>query len=311
MSIILSPFCRSPRPLLKYLGEMKQESASRDFDQLQAKIQRRFDALSPHLKRIAEYALAEPNRFALQTVARTAGEIGVQPSTLVRFAKIFEYSGFSALQRVFRIRLTEATDNFHDQVREHRNALQDADGSDMTTILNSLSEASVLAIDQLKREMTAGKLLQAVQMLEQARYIQVLGQRQAFPVAACISLGLLKLGRSCQLLDSTAGMLPNHIANLTPDDLLVVIGLTDFSRAVLETVPEAHQRGVPVLAISNSHTDPLACNSSLNLMVRDSEVHQFEPLAPYIVLAQTMVVSLASRLEAKAELAGASDAQPV
>ena len=289
---------------------MKQESASRDFDWLQAEIQRRFDSLSPHLKRIAEYALADPNRFALQTVARTAGEIGVQPSTLVRFAKLFDYSGFSELQRVFRIRLTEAADNFRNQVGEHRTALQEADGSNLATILNSLSDASVLAINQLKHDMEADKLLQAVRMLEQARYIHVLGQRQAFPVAACLSLGLLKLGRSCQLLDFTAGMLPNHIANLTPDDLLVVIGLSDFSRAVLETVPEAHQRGVPVLAISNSQTDPLARNSSLNLMVRDPEVHHFEPLAPYIVLAQTLVIALASTLEVKAELKGASDARP-
>ena len=289
---------------------MKQESASRDFDWLQAEIQCRFDSLSPHLKRIAEYALADPNRFALQTVARTAGEIGVQPSTLVRFAKLFDYSGFSELQRVFRIRLTEAADNFRNQVGEHRTALREADGSNLATILNSLSDASVLAINQLKHDLEADKLLQAVRMLEQARYIHVLGQRQAFPVAACLSLGLLKLGRSCQLLDFTAGMLPNHIANLTPDDLLVVIGLSDFSRAVLETVPEAHQRGVPVLAISNSQTDPLARNSSLNLMVRDPEVHHFEPLAPYIVLAQTLVIALASTLEAKAELEGASDARP-
>lgn len=288
---------------------MKQVSASRDFDWLQAEIQRRFDSLSPHLKRIAEYALADPNRFALQTVARTAGEIGVQPSTLVRFAKLFKFSGFSELQRVFRLRLTEATDNFRNQVSEHRTALQEADGGNLATILNSLSDASVLAIEQLKHDMEADKLLRAVRMLERARYIHVLGQRQAFPVAACLALGLLKLGCSCQLLDSTAGMLPNHIANLTPDDLLVVIGLSDFSRAALETVPEAHQRGVPVLAISNSQTDPLARNSSLNLMVRDPEVHHFEPLAPYIVLAQTMVIALASRLEAKAELEGASDAR--
>ena len=271
---------------------MNHEKTIRDFDWLQGEIQRRFDTLSPHLKRIAEYALADPNRFALQTVAITAEAIEVQPSTLVRFAKLFDYSGFSELQRVFRVRLTEARDSYRHQVSEHRAVLREADSNNPATILNALSDASVLAIDQLKHDLDANNLRQAVQMLEKARFICVLGQRQAFPIAACLSLGLLKLGRRCQLLDSGAGMLPHHIANLTPDDLLVAVGLSDFSRTVLETVPEARERGVPVLAISNSLTNPLARHSSLNLVVRDPEVHRFEPLAPYIVLAQTLVIAL-------------------
>lgn len=277
-----------------FFGEMNQEKTIRDFDWLQGEIQRRFDTLSPHLKRIAEYALSEPSRFALQTVAATAEAIEVQPSTLVRFAKLFDYSGFSELQRVFRVRLTETADSFRYQAGEHRAALSEADSDNPVMTLDALSDASVLAIDWLKHDLDASKLRQAVQMLEKARFICVLGQRQAFPVAACLSLGLLKLGRRCQLLDSGAGMLPHHIASLTPDDLLVAVGLSDFSRTVLETFPEAHARGVPVLAVSNSQTEPLARHSSLNLVVRDPEVHHFEPLAPYIVLAQSLVIALAS-----------------
>ena len=273
---------------------MNHEYTTRDFDWLEGEIQRRFDTLSPHLKRIAEYALADPNRFALQTAARTAEAIEIQPSTLVRFAKLFEYSGFSDLQKVFRARLTEAADDFLNRVGETRTALREADGGNPAAILQALSEASVLAIDRLRHDLEASKLRQAVQMMEKARFICVLGQHQAYSVAACLSFGLLKQGRRCQLLDSGAGMLPHHIANLTPDDLLVAVGLSDFSRAVLETVPQARERGVPVLAISNSQTNPLARHSSLNLVVRDPEMHQFEPLAPYIVLAQTLVVALAS-----------------
>lgn len=277
-----------------FLGEMNQEKTTKDFDWLQGEIQRRFETLSPHLQRIAEYALADPNRFALQTVATTAAAIEVQPSTLVRFAKLFDYSGFSELQKVFRARLTEAANSFRHQVSEHRGVLREADSRNPGAILHALADASVLAIDQLKHDLDANKLRQAAQMLEKARFICVLGQRHAFPIAACLSLGLLKLGRRCQLLDSGAGMLPHHIANLTPDDLLVAFSLSDFSRTVLETIPHARERGVPVLAVSNSQTDPLARNASLSLVVRDPEVHQFEPLAPYIVLAQTLVVALAS-----------------
>ena len=273
---------------------MKEEPLPKDFDWLQQEIKRRFDSLSPHLQRIAEYALADPNRFALQTVAKSASESGVQPSTMVRFAKLFGYTGFTDMQRIFKLRLTEVADSFRNQVREHRVTLEWATGDDLASILNTLADSSALAISQLRHDLEPVALQQAVRMLEGARSIHVLGQRQAYPVAACLSLGLLKLGRRCHLLDSAADMLPHHIANLTPEDLLVVIGLSDFSRTVLEIVPEAYERKVPVLAISTSQTNPLARNSTLNLLVRDPEVHQFEPIAPYIVLVQTLVIALAS-----------------
>lgn len=287
---------------------MKDKHPSTDFDWLQGEIQRRFESLSPHLKRIAEYALADPNRFALQTVANAARESGVQPLTLVRFAKVFGYSGFTELQQAFRTRLTEVADSFRHQVSEHRTALNQMDGSDMATVLNALADASTLAINRLKHDLEADKLRRAVQMLRQARTIHVLGQRQAFPVAACLSLGLLKQGCRCNLLESAAGALPYQIANLTRDDLLVVVGLSDFSRTVLEDVPEAHARQIPILAISNSQTNPLARNSSLNLVVRDPELDHFEPLAPYIVLAQTLTIALASARESSLEAGAVRDA---
>ncbi len=272
---------------------MNQELPLKDFDWLRGEIQRRFESLSPHLQRIAEYALAEPNRFALQTIAKSAAGSGVQPSSIVRFAKLFGYSGFSDMQQTFRLRLAEVVDALSNQVREPGAMLDAVDDGDPKSLLGALSDASATAIERLNSDMDRADLMRAEKMLRRAQAIGVLGQRQAFPVAACLSLGLLKLGRRCQLLDSTAGMLPHQIAGLTRDDLLIVIGLSDFSRATLESVPEACRRGVPVLSISNNQTNPLARNSTLNLVVRDSIEPDFEPLAPYIVLAQTLVAAMA------------------
>ena len=60
----------------------------RDFDRLREALQHQFERLSPNLQRIAQYALGDPNRFALQTVAETARETGVQPSALIRSAYV-------------------------------------------------------------------------------------------------------------------------------------------------------------------------------------------------------------------------------
>ena len=72
--------------------EMTQEmngDGSETFDSLRERIRDRFEDLSPHLQRIARMALDQPNQLALRTIAVIARDLGVQPSTLIRFAKEF------------------------------------------------------------------------------------------------------------------------------------------------------------------------------------------------------------------------------
>ena len=120
-----------------------------------------FDALSPHLRRIAEYALGQPNRFALQTVAEVAGETGVQPSTLVRFAKEFGFSGYSELQQLFRARLLREERSCRERLREHEARTAAARGQDAYGALRALGDASVLAIEEFKAHVDSGSLTEA------------------------------------------------------------------------------------------------------------------------------------------------------
>ena len=271
---------------------MTDEESLRDFDRLREAFQHRFEALSPHLQRIAQYALADPNRFALQTVAETAKQAGVQPSTLVRFAKAFGFSGFSDLQRVFRSRLIEGSTTFRDEIRGHRNRLEEAAEHDPSAILREFADSSALALDSLKTEIDAISLQEAIHMMDEARSLYVIGQRRAFPVASYLAYGLTRLEYPCHLLDSVGGMLPQQVATIHTRDLLLAVSFAEYARPVVEAVSDAHIRKVPVLAITDSLTSPLARNSSLCFVVRDTEVHRFRPLAGPIVLAQSLIISL-------------------
>ena len=88
-----------------------------DFDGLRHLIGARYAGLSTRLRQIAEYALANPEDIALETVAVVAARAGVQPSALVRFAQAFGYDGFSEMQRVFRRRLVERVPRYRERLR--------------------------------------------------------------------------------------------------------------------------------------------------------------------------------------------------
>ena len=271
---------------------MADADPPRDFDRLREAFQRRFETLSPHLQRIAQYALADPNRFALQTVAETARQTGVQPSTLIRFAKAFGFSGFSDMQRVFRSRLIEGAATYRDEIRGHRARLEEAAEHDPAAILEEFADSSMLALGTLKGDIDGETLRAAIRMIDGAQSLYVIGQRRAFPVAAYLAYGLTRLEYPCHLLDSVGGMLPQQVATIGKRDVLIAVSFAEYAPPVVEAVSDAHIRDIPVLAITDSLTSPLARNSSLCFVLRDAEVHRFRPLAGPVVLAQSMIISL-------------------
>ena len=274
----------------------------RDFDRLREAFQGQFEELSPQLQRIAQYALGEPNRFALQTVVETAREVGVQPSALIRFAKAFGYSGFSEMQQVFRLRLIEGAPSYRDRIFEQRDRLESIVKDDPSAILTEFADASVLAVNRLKAETDGAALRQAVRMMDEANNIFVIGQRRGFPVAAYLAYGLIRLEYRCQLLDSVGGMLAQQVATMQADDLLIAVSFAEYARPVVEIVSharpvveivsQAHIRKIPVLALTDSAVSPLARKADLYFAVPDSEVHRFRPLAAQIVLAQSLILAL-------------------
>ena len=263
-----------------------------DYPRLHRAFLDRFEALSPHLKRIARHALADPSRFALQTVAEIAKDCSVQPSTVVRFAKTFGCSGFTELQDVFRLRLIEGSESYRERVQESRDRLDMASGDDPAAILGEFAGASALAVERLKDTFDAAMLRKAAAMMNEAGAIYLVGQQRAHSVAACLAYWLIELEFRCHMLDSVGGSLPRQVGAIGSDELLIVIGLDELSEAVLEAVSEAHDRGVPVLAITDSEVSRLARDSRLCLVLRDADVHRIAPLAPHIVLVQSLVIAL-------------------
>ena len=264
----------------------------KDFGAFREMLFGHFDSLSPHLRRIAEYALGEPNRFALQTVAEVAGETGVQPSTLVRFAKEFGFSGYSELQQIFRARLLRAEHSYRERMREHEARTVAASGQDAYGALRVLSDASVLAIDDLREHVDSGSLTEAVRLLRAARTVYVIGRARARPIVLCLAHGLTGLKRACSVPDGLTAKLARQVETLGTGDLLIAIGLGADSPDVLEAIDAARARNVPVVGITDSEFGALARRSSVYFAIRDADIRPFPPLSAHVVLAQSLILAL-------------------
>ena len=266
--------------------------APASFDSLRHEIHERYERLSPHLRRIAQSALDDPNGFALATVASIAGAVEVQPSSVIRFAKTFGYSGFTDMQRVFRVRLVEGAPQYRERILEQRAAGRPPRPDDPLATLHEFADANIEALARLKAEIRPEDLERAHAMIHAARHVYVIGLRRAFPVAAYLFYSLVRLELRAHLLDAVGGMVPQQVATMSADDLLVAVSFAEYAPLTVEVVQDVHIRGIPTLTITDTELSPLARNSALAFIIRDPEIHPFRSLAAPMCLVQSLMVAL-------------------
>ena len=258
------------------------------FDALRQRIRDRFPQLSPHLQRIARSSLDEPNGFALNTTPVIAEALGIQPSTLIRFAKEFGYSGFSDLQRVFRQRLIEGGAAVREQVMERGEA---GPAPDVRAILEETVAAHLAALRGLTERIDLEALGQAAALLRGARHVYVAGLRRSRPVADYLLYGLMRGERACSLLDFAGGMAGPQTSTIRHDDLLAAIAFTPYSKPVVDAVMDAHVSGRRILAITDTPDSPLARCAEVSLFVDFDSASRLQPISGAIALVHALLTA--------------------
>ncbi|KLN60370.1 hypothetical protein WH96_11485 [Kiloniella spongiae] len=266
------------------------------YDALRNELATRHDELSKRLKQIAEYALENPNDMALETVSAIAARAKVQPSSLIRFAKAFGYTGFSEMQKVFRSHLVENGSNYKERIRSlsRDNARQSNSSS---VVLDDFIDGGIAALNNLRHVVSPEKLEQAVETLANADVIYLTAQKRAFPIASYLAYALAQLDKRCVLIDGNGGMFFEQARSIRKGDVLLAISFKSYASEVVQLVKETKNKDIPIVSISDGVLSPLAQHSDVCLEVEEVEVHAFRSLAASMTLALTLVVALGRALD--------------
>lgn len=273
--------------------------APRDLETLRSQIVARHDELSPRLRQVAAYVLENPSEVGLQTLAVIARRCGVQPSTIVRFAKAFGYDGASPMQALFREELINSVPSPSYTKRVHQ--FQERAGTEgpwqPAQLLQEFSRSNTMALDQLVETVPPDLLEKAVDALETCESIYLVGLRRSFPVVAYMAYALRHVDKPTHLIDGLAGMILEQSSMITERDLLVAVSFKPYAPETSDIVGRARERGATIISISDSLLSPAARESDISFEVRDAEVMKFRSLTASFCLAQTLVISLAQRLD--------------
>ncbi|MDR7550342.1 MAG: MurR/RpiR family transcriptional regulator [Armatimonadota bacterium] len=217
-------------------------------------------------RRVADLLARQYRRLAFLSAEEVAALAGVSDSTVVRLAMALGYWGYADLQRAVREALDE---DLHpvDRIRRDLHGVR-AEG-ELFDRLMAIDEAS---IRETRSRLAVASVVRAAQTLAQARVVYIIGLRGSYPLAFFLALHLGQVRPHVILLEARGGTALDPLASAQGRGVLVAIAMSRYSSLTIRAAEFARQRGLHVLAITDSPGSPLAPLAHQLLLVSADDV---------------------------------------
>ncbi len=268
----------------------------RDFESLKAMLLGSRETLPPRLIQVAAFALENPDEMALGTAASIAAQAAVQPSTLIRLAKRLGYSGFSDLQNVFRSELRSNWPDYRERLARVELA-REAGGSH--PLLSGFAESAMVSLERLVSQASEEDIDRAADILARSEVIYLLGMRRAFPVTFYLAYAFGKLGIRAVLIDHLAGLGPEQAVEAGERNALMAISFTPYTPITVELTDRLADRGVPVIALTDSPFSPLSPKATVKFEIPEADYAGFRSLSATFCVAMALAVATAAKRNKK------------
>lgn len=251
-------------------------------------------SLSPSHRAVADYLERKPEAI-LNTAAEVGRQAGVNASTVVRYAMASGYSGWTEMQQVQRS-LYLAGLNATDTRQTH--SIQSGDDSpfkrsvqqDLTNVRRVYDSIPQEVIDGVvKRLLGANRILVAAS----GSYVA--------PAVVLSHLGSV-IGLPMQMEDRSGVNLAAAIAHLSPNDCLVAVNLWRQTADLMSATRFARDRGIPVIAITDTRLG-IADHANHLLLVPSESASFFQSTSAAVTVVYGLITELCEAMGVSADTA--------
>ncbi|MBZ9854236.1 MurR/RpiR family transcriptional regulator [Mesorhizobium sp. CA13] len=262
---------------LAALGHIKPQT----YEELRAVLSSGTVHFPKRLRQVAIFLWQHPSDVALGTIAQVAAQAGVQPSTLVRFAQIFGYAGFSDFQGLFKDHVKASWPEGRGEQRTEPNA-------DLH-FLRGIVGASQASLGRIEAGFDTESFEKMVALLSAAELIYVIGSKRAFPVTSYLSLTLSQQGVRNVLVDNVGSTALDQVGCIGGRDAVLAVSFSPYNSITPDLVAVAHERRARIVTITDSTFSPLVKFSDTWLEVVEQDFAGFRSLAASLAVGMALV----------------------
>ena len=244
------------------------------------------------LRQVAIFLWQHPREVALGTISQVAEQAGVQPSTLVRFAQIFGYGGFSDFQGLFK---EHVKGSWPENRRDAADLAETAKPSANLHFLKGMVAASQTSLGRIGEAFSSDTFEKIIRLLAESDLIYVIGSKRAFPVTSYLSLTLSQQGVRNLLVDNVGSNAFDQVGCVGAKDAVLAVSFSPYNSITPDLVAVARERKAKVVSITDSTFSPLVGLSDHWLEVIESDFAGFRSLAASLAVGMALVHGVVER----------------
>ena len=241
---------------------------------------------------MAEYVLAHPLQAATMPIDELAATVGVSVATANRFARALEFEGYAQFRAALVLGF-EATLAPVERLRSkvaHR-------ASAAAVFAAALDGSRQQHRPHPPRRWTPAVASRPSNAILAARRIHIIGFGSSAWLGGLLQRYLDRYRDNVHLVASIEGS--SHgariVARLTSDDLVIAIGFPRFFSDTVLLAGRAHEAGVPVLALTDGVTSPLASVATIALYAHTASQYFANSEASALALIEALCSAVAHR----------------
>ena len=250
------------------------------------KIKNLYPKMSKGHRKIADYILENYDKASFMTALKLGETAGVSESTAVRFAYELGFEGYPEFQQ----ELSETTKrkltfvqrmDLAEHKHKHTDILEQITSMDIESIKNTVSITSKEDFKTISN------------IIANAEKVYIIGSRSAEPLAMFLGyyLGFMIDGVR-QVQNSGIADVLQQVLQINPKDVIIGISFPRYSTQTLKALQYASDKQAKVIAITDSHSSPIAKISDYTMLAKYNMNSFVDSLAGPLSLINALLVSI-------------------
>lgn len=266
---------------------MTARETPQTFEDLAAVLRTRLNELTPSQRALAERILADPEGVAFMTVTELATAVGVNESTVVRFASGLGLDGYPGMVRLCRERLREQA-----QLLRRFANLESLTAGDPLGLAATYDQANITrSLSRIDRPAWDS----AVEALAQAPQVHILGLRKCYSVAYLLGYLLGLVREDVRVLSAGHGTLTDELRRVRAEDCFVGISIHRYAADTVRAFEWASAHGATTVALTDNPASPLSRPAKLAFHLDTTGVSVLRSLTAFTALVQALATAVASQ----------------
>lgn len=242
-------------------------------DALIQSIVERMEELTPQLRRAARFVVDHPTEIAIASMRQVAAKAEVTPSTMLRLAQALGEPSYDSFRGRFQQAVRAGTPAYPDRARGLQRLGQSERQAEIAT---AFGEALGGNVRRAFEENGPETFATAALLLRKAPRSYFFGLRGCYGIVHYAYLVARMVLPQATLVTDPGGVAIDDLALAKAGDCLLVVGLTPYAEATVRTVDFARERGLSIIAVTDSRASPVARGAS-QLLLASTDSPQFFP----------------------------------